>query len=557
MGPQVSQRPPQTVVIVPVSDPAQLSRVMPDFSTGADAQAVLDHFFARRSNPNTLAAYEADLGALAKYLSTDIRGVVGILLHCKRGQANALAVRWLSDMGASGNLSSATRARRLSTLRALTNAMLQAGAIDWEIKVDRPKVERLRDTAGPSEDSIHRLFETCDGSSEGLRNRVILALLLVLGLRRFEIVTLDVGHYDRDGRRLNVSKKGSEERDWISLPDEVTGAIDRWLSTRELGHESDGPLVCSLVPKQLRRREKSERISRRGLDEIVHQIGERAGVRVWPHALRHAAGTISLAHNHDLLEVQGLMRHENLQTTIIYDDNQKKRGSKAARDLSQRFLKPLSPEDRERELHRLESLMEEYKKRSDEPVPPPPGYAPLRAPKLADIFDFGERFGDSSWTNLQMLDDLLVLESISLERHELPVLPTSVTDVQLQRFSGRSREHKELCLRSAMWLAACGHEVGADCAYIAGRCDVHARDLSIYVECGRTRSSKILHVLDHTNSQVAVVPYFEEPAAIYVFKKKSGLAQPLLVGVERKPFCSDDYFFFSHRSGESAAKGLL
>lgn len=302
------------------------------FSPGAaeDAQKVLDRFWGSKK-PNTREAYENDAGAFAAFLGTDPRGLVGLLRSWPRGRGNALAIEWHTAMVAAG-LAPATRARRLGVIRALTKTLYEAGAIEHAITTQGPKVRRLRDTEGPPEASIHRMLEACGDYLDGKRNRVIIGIFVTMGLRRAELAGLAIGDYDRERRRLHILGKGEEEKIWKDVPDELAGLIEAWLAATGVT-DPKAPLVHAL-----RNPGAGEPLSLRGLGYIIQTIGEKAGVKVWPHALRHSAGTLSIEHGHDLLEVQGLLRHANPATTMLYLDNQKKRGGKASRELARVFL---------------------------------------------------------------------------------------------------------------------------------------------------------------------------------------------------------------------------
>jgi site-specific recombinase XerD len=312
------------------------SLALPFSIPAASAQEIFKSFVDRRSK-NTMAAYRADLTAFGQHLGTDAVGAIGLLLRLNQGEANRVAHAWRQSMEHT-RLAPATRARRLSTLRALTQLMAETGAVEWEITVRGPKVERLRDTAGPAEEALDRLHAACGDGPEGLRNRLLISLLgPPLGLRRFEVAQLLVRDYDRDARRLRVLGKGREQADWTNIPDELARLIETWLSTRveqAIGSvEPSAPLLCSLSI-----RNRGDALSLRGVGHIVTMLGQRIGLHVWPHALRHSAGTVSLNLGYGIEETQGLLRHSNPATTMRYDDNRKNRGAAAARELSRRFL---------------------------------------------------------------------------------------------------------------------------------------------------------------------------------------------------------------------------
>lgn len=528
----VLERRPGVVVAIPEATP----------------KFIFDRFLSRRSG-NTMEAYRSDLRAFADHLGIDSTDAVALLMGLKkRSDATKLVMGWVQAMEQDQKLAPATRARRISTLRALTQLMSELGAIEWDLKIKMPKVERLRDTAGPPEAEIHRLFAACGDDAEGQRDRLLLALLgPPMGLRRREVAQLTFGDFDERRRKLRVLRKGKEHPSLKPVPSEVADLIARWRETREAQGviTSSSPLLCSVGGKH-----PGEKLSLRGVGYVVASIGERAGITVWPHALRHATGTVSLDRGHGIAETQGLLGHENPKTTMRYDDNRQNRGAKASSDLSRLFLgktirggssieQPLAMEE-------LLKIADDFVLAADLPMDPPDGCAALKHPQLASIFGFGERGAERCWENLVQLDALIDVGRVRVERFELPSLPEDESgrvDEFLNRFSGHTRGHKQLCARSAIWLLRQGRKFGADVEYIAGRCDVHALgDPRIYVECGYTSAEKVLTVLDRTASEVAVVPY-DVGDSLFLFKRMISLDQHLFEQAPSKlaigQYCSE------------------
>jgi len=60
------------------------------------------------------------------------------------------------------------------------------------------------------------------------------------------------------------------------------------------------------------------RLSPNGLRSLLLRLGERAGVRVTPHALRRTFATMSLGADMNLLHLQGLLGHSTIEMTRRY-----------------------------------------------------------------------------------------------------------------------------------------------------------------------------------------------------------------------------------------------
>lgn len=135
------------------------------------------------------------------------------------------------------------------------------------------------------------------------RNKVILALGAICGLRVSEIVNVNID--DINGDELRVVGKGDKER-FIRLSNTVIDLIYEYLDERE---SENNALLLS---------ENGERISVRSVQHIIERLSEKTGIKFHAHTLRHTAATLSYQETKDLAAVQEMLGHENVNTTRIY-----------------------------------------------------------------------------------------------------------------------------------------------------------------------------------------------------------------------------------------------
>lgn len=296
-----------------------------------------DAFFAGRG-ANTLRAYRSSLADFAAFVGRRLGAQVleddalQRLLLAGQGGANLLAHEWRADMLAR-KLAPGTVALRLSALKSAVTLARTLGMVPWQLDVARVKVEAYRDTAGPGLDGVQRIADSARARTDtiGARDRALLALLFLQGLRRAEAVSLDVEHVDLPGRRLMVLGKGRSERKAVHVAPDAAETLRAWLEVRP--GEAAGPLLFgwSAVTHQA-----TGRLTGRGVAHIIGRYGRKVlGSKVRPHGLRHAAATALLDSGMTWAEVAGFTRHKDPSTLRFYDDNRGQRGARAAVKLSE------------------------------------------------------------------------------------------------------------------------------------------------------------------------------------------------------------------------------
>lgn len=308
-------------------------------STPMGPPDVLRHFLNGR-NPRTLEAYRRDLAQFAKWLeASSTEHAVSAFLASGSQQAHATALVWLASMA---RLAPATRARRLAALRSLVDLAGQLGVVPWSLRLRGPKVTKYRDTRGPSIEQLQKVLAACGDDMEGRRNRALVVIIAVLGLRRLEASLLTVGDYDRVGRRIRVFGKGRDgQGEWLTLPPEVADELDLWLCfSRGFGcDESSGEIDPSTALFFSLDGPGRDPLTPGGVYFIVRELGERVKVRLRPHGLRHAAITTVLDESKGNTRMaQSFGRHADPRVTGRYDDNRRDLAGEAAGMVARRLL---------------------------------------------------------------------------------------------------------------------------------------------------------------------------------------------------------------------------
>jgi integrase/recombinase XerC len=271
-------------------------------------------FLAGRKK-TTLEAYRQSLEDFARFLGVaSIDDAARILLDRPHGDANHLALTYRASLIERG-LSPATTNTRLAAVRSLVKLANVLGVVPWTLQVAGVRARAYRDTRGPGQAGVRSIVVEAARRDDpkGLRDTAIIRLLHDLGLRRGEVVALDVEDIDVDGRTVAVVGKGDTGKTTLTLPEPTARALKAWLDVR--GAEP-GALFLNAD-----RAGKGRRLTGRSVARIVATLGDRAGVRCRPHGLRHAAITEALDRTGgNVRSVQRFSRHADVRTLQVYDD---------------------------------------------------------------------------------------------------------------------------------------------------------------------------------------------------------------------------------------------
>ncbi len=199
----------------------------------------------------------------------------------------------------------------------LTSAEDLARATDLEpVRGSRPLRGRALE---PHE--VAALFHACmrDTSPAGPRDAVVLALGLAAGLRRAEIVGLDLADLDLGREVVCVHGKGNKVRE-VPVKGGTLEAIRAWLERR--GTEP-GPLVC---PVGKGGRVGLRRLAPQAILRVCEKRGREAGILGFAaHDLRRTYISALLDRGVDLSLASDLAGHTSPTTTRRYD----RRGERA------------------------------------------------------------------------------------------------------------------------------------------------------------------------------------------------------------------------------------
>ena len=166
-----------------------------------------------------------------------------------------------------------------------------------------------------SRGELAAIFVVCrsDDTPAGRRDAALLALLYGAGLRRSEAVAVKLGDYNTTTGELVVHGKGNKQR-LLPITNGTADALAAWIMVRG---DAAGPL---LSPVNKGGTVLYRAMTAQAVLGVLLKRGAQAKVKhVSPHDLRRSFGTDLLDAGADVLSVQKLMGHANVQTTQRYD----------------------------------------------------------------------------------------------------------------------------------------------------------------------------------------------------------------------------------------------
>ena len=155
-------------------------------------------------------------------------------------------------------------------------------------------------------------------SLTGKRDYAIISLMITSGLRTIEIIRANIEEIRNIGdfTALFIQGKGHDEKNtYIKLAEPVEKAIRSYLKAR-----GKAPAAAPLFVSHAHRND-GERLTTRSISRLAKENLKAAGYdseRLTAHSFRHTAATLNLLNGATIEETQQLLRHTNINTTMIY-----------------------------------------------------------------------------------------------------------------------------------------------------------------------------------------------------------------------------------------------
>ncbi|MBE9209229.1 tyrosine-type recombinase/integrase [Nostoc sp. LEGE 06077] len=310
------------LVVVQKLENALNAKIEAYFASVVDSEPdVLEELLRSKNSEGTRKGYRRDITDFFVRMTGQRPNRDSILefLHLEGHKATLVVTKYRAILNEAG-LSPNTINRRLAAIKSLVAYGRKLGVCNYAVDVDSIPVQAYRDTSGCTGEEFLSVIRQCDRSTlAGKRDYALLLLLWGNALRRNEISTLDLRHFDGTKGKLSILGKGKQIRETINLPKVTVTAITDWLIARGGDMSLSRPLFTSVDFYA-----EGHRLTGDGIYKIVKRLFKRAGVEkhMSPHRCRHSAITAVLEKTDgNVRKAQKLSRHAKLNTLQIYDDN--------------------------------------------------------------------------------------------------------------------------------------------------------------------------------------------------------------------------------------------
>jgi integrase/recombinase XerC len=271
-----------------------------------------------RRGPRTVREYARDVEIFGAFLrdraitnadGSPYRGPFEGALEAANPSSVRQFVMHLSRLG----FTAAAIRRKLAVLRRFYAYLKREGVRGDNPAADVPNIRlpKRLPKALPFSDIMRLLRTRHPGGTPEIRWRrdvAILELLYASGIRRAELVGINVSDVNFEDRTIRVTGKGNKQR--TAFFNEATEtALKAYLTVRP--RCEDGALFVS----RQRRRLSYQQLGR--VFSIYVKLSGLEG-KVTPHSMRHSVATHLHQSGVDLMTIKEFLGHESIQTTQIY-----------------------------------------------------------------------------------------------------------------------------------------------------------------------------------------------------------------------------------------------
>ncbi|WP_395046745.1 tyrosine-type recombinase/integrase [Flavobacterium sp.] len=259
----------------------------------------------------TALAYGKDLQFFQKFLEKDFD-------NTPLEEVSYTLIRsWVVSM-VDAEMSNTSVNRKIASLKAFYKFLLKTKQIEINPLSKHKALKTAKKIQIPfSEEELDKVLTQIQYKEgfEGLRDKLIIDLFYTTGIRRSELISLQISNTDLVTGTIKVIGKRNKERIIPLLPI-IRQQIKAYLVERKqlpLIVDSDNLILLSNGNKG------NETFVYRLINDYFSNVSEK--VKKSPHMLRHTFATHMLNHGADLNSIKELLGHSSLASTQVYTNS--------------------------------------------------------------------------------------------------------------------------------------------------------------------------------------------------------------------------------------------
>jgi site-specific recombinase XerD len=227
-----------------------------------------------------------------------------------------LLEKWFFNGRIKRNWSPTTFRHYLKRINTFLTWLLKEGhiSVNYATQIEKPRMEhKLPKTV--SKDQAQLILDASFHMSyaykfERYRNRVIIGLMLLAGLRKREVIELKLNDVSMDAKTIFIQQsKGNKDR-LISINSKLHSIILEYLKDRTRLKRSSIHLLTTL--------QSDSQITDQCIKHLINRIRTKTKVDFSAHTLRHGFARLMLEGGCDIYTLSKLMGHAKITTTTIY-----------------------------------------------------------------------------------------------------------------------------------------------------------------------------------------------------------------------------------------------
>lgn len=265
----------------------------------------------RNYSQHTIVSYANDLAQYYAFLKTTYPELIE-----RQNDTDHGVIRSFLGLLLDSGVSKKSVVRKLSSLRSFYKFLVRRKIVRQNpaLNIISPKVEKKLPQFVDKESMERILALPKTDSFDGARDAVILELLYGSGIRRAELIGLNLDDVDQRNRTIKVTGKGNKQR-IVPVTVKAHQSVQHYASFRKEIMTQSGSTEPALVISN-----KGTRLTPSMVNTIVSRYltGSTEIRKKSPHVLRHSFATHLLDNGADIMAVKELLGHESLSTTQVY-----------------------------------------------------------------------------------------------------------------------------------------------------------------------------------------------------------------------------------------------